>query len=232
MLLEALEERLYEIDPKTDRLAYELATKGTLQIDYSRSLVCGQNPACRRATSEAITFIWGPPGTGKTETLANIALDYMEQGKRVLMVSYSNVSVDGALLRVVKKADYPAGTILRYGYPRANELLNEYREHVSYQYVYSKNPAIAEEIKSLNAQKHKLKKRDPERTRINKRLAAIRQLLLEQEKEAVLEAQFVATTVSKAIIDKTIYGHRFDAVIFDEARVLLRSILKNAVWKW
>jgi hypothetical protein len=141
----------------------------------------------------------------------------MEQGKKVLMLSYSNVSVDGALLRVVKKADCSAGKILRYGYPRANELLNEYKEYVSYQYVYSKNPSIAEEIKNLNAQKRKLKKRDPERTRINKRLAAIRQMLLEQEKEAVLKAQFVATTVSKAIIDKTIYGQRFDAVIFDEA---------------
>ena len=46
---------------------------------------------------QPITFVWGPPGTGKTQTLAKIALKHIENEEKVLMLSYSNVSVDGAV---------------------------------------------------------------------------------------------------------------------------------------
>lgn len=217
MLLEALSDRLDEMEPRIESIAYEVACKGNSQINRHMSIQCGQNLAYRRATSEPITFIWGPPGTGKTEILSNIALDHIEQGKRVLMVSYSNVSVDGALLRVAKKADYSMGTLVRYGYPRVRELLEDNRQLTSYQCVLSKNPVLAAEFKSLIVQKRKLKKKDPERIKINKRLAKIREKLMEQEKILIQNAQFVATTVSKAIVDKTVYSQKFDVVIFDEA---------------
>ena len=54
------------------------------------------------------------------------------------MLSYSNVSVDGALLRVARKADLPEGMVIRYGYPRTKELL-ESKTLTSYQYVLHKN---------------------------------------------------------------------------------------------
>ena len=216
-LLEALTERLDEMTLKSESIAYELACKGKFQIEKNKSIVCGQNFAYQRATSEAITFIWGPPGTGKTETLSNIALDHIEDGKRVLMVSYSNVSVDGALLRVAKKADYPEGMIVRYGYPRTKELIEDNRNLTSYQCVLNKNPDLAQEYRDLSAEKRKYKKKDLERIDINKRLLQIRSNLLMQEKELIQNACFVATTISKALVDKTIYSQKFDVVIFDEA---------------
>ena len=65
-------------------------------------------------------IFYGPPGTGKTQTLANIALKHMEKGERVLMLSYSNVSVDGALLRTARMAKdkMKPGIFVRYGYPK------------------------------------------------------------------------------------------------------------------
>lgn len=50
-----------------------------------------------------------------------------------------------------------------------------------------------------------------------KKLNAIRNILLEQEKKLIHEAAFVATTVSKATVDRAVYMQRFDVVIFDEA---------------
>lgn len=38
-----------------------------------------------------------------------------------------------------------------------------------------------------------------------------------EEKETVKTAGFVATTVSKAVVDRVIYQESFDVVIFDEA---------------
>lgn len=215
-LLEALMERLDEMEPSAGSLAYEIACNGRRQITKWQKIKSGQNFAFNRATSEKITFIWGPPGTGKTETLANIALEHIKNGRRVLMLSYSNVSVDGALLRVAKKADLPNGMVIRYGYPRTKMLL-ESETLTSYQYVLHKNPMKAAEYQKLNERKKKLKRKDPDRIEINKKLNKIRDYLLEEEKVLIHRSMFVATTVSKATVDKDIYTQKFDVVIFDEA---------------
>ena len=52
-----------------------------------------------------VTFIWGPPGTGKTYTLAQIAIKCIENNERVLIISHSNVAVDGAIERIVKNLE-------------------------------------------------------------------------------------------------------------------------------
>ena len=176
ILLEALVERLNEMTISGNNIAYELACKGRSKITPFLSVIRGQNSALRKATSEKITFIWGPPGTGKTETLANIALEYIANGKRILMLSYSNVSVDGALLRVNRKSDYQPGTILRYGYPRNKELL-ESKTLTSFQYVLNQNKDLAEEYYSLVAQKKSLRKKDAKRREINEKLQQIRKRL-------------------------------------------------------
>ncbi len=215
-LLEALMERLSEMEPNGESLAYQIACNGSQQIERMRKIKSGQNLAFNKATSEKITFIWGPPGTGKTETLANIALEHMYQGRRVLMLSYSNVSVDGALLRVSKKADLPEGMVIRYGYPRTKELL-ESKTLTSYKYVLYKNPGKAAEYQELLDKKKKMKQKDPERIDVKKRLNRNREQLLEQERELIYKSSFVATTVSKATVDKAVYMQKFDVVIFDEA---------------
>ncbi len=216
ILLEMLMEQLGEMNPTSNSIAYELACKGKSKINPMRSILKGQNTAVRRGTSEKITFIWGPPGTGKTETLARIALDYIYSGKRVLMLSYSNVSVDGALLRVAEKADHPEGQIVRYGYPRVKKLI-ESKSLTSFQYALNLEPHVAEEYYSLLAEKKKTNKREIRRKQINDRLNQIRRRVANIEKEVVDNAAFVATTISKAVIDKTIYTQMFDVVIFDEA---------------
>ena len=215
-LLESLGDRLDEMSLQKDSIAYEIVCNGKKQISPWKGIIRGQNAALNRAASEKITFIWGPPGTGKTETLANIALEHINQGRRVLMLSYSNVSVDGALLRVANKADFPDGKVIRYGYPRTKELIDS-ETLTSYQYVLHKNPQMAQEYKELLEKKKKMKKRSSERLEINKRLNRIRENLLEQEKAIIHSAVFIATTVSKATVDKALYMQRFDVVIFDEA---------------
>ena len=215
-LMEALTERLDELDSETASIAYELACNGISKINQKNFIGLGQDLALKKSTMQPITFIWGPPGTGKTTTLAKIALEHMLQGERILMVSYSNVSVDGAVLKIANMSDYEPGQIIRYGYPRVKELLDS-ETLTSYSYVLYKNPDLAEAHKVLNQERKKLKKDDPRRIELRKKINKIREKLLEHEKELVKSAAFVATTVSKAIVDKTLYAQKFDVVIFDEA---------------
>lgn len=136
-----------------------LVCDGKNQVS-TKNIIKGQENAIEHASNEPITFIWGPPGTGKTHTLATIALKFIREGKRVLMVSYSNVSVDGAIDRIYRlsKGSYQNGEIIRYGYPRDENLINNSRLN-SYSYVLSKNQKLYKEYKDLNGQRHLVDKK-------------------------------------------------------------------------
>ena len=55
-----------------------------------------QERAVRRSLGSRTTFVWGPPGTGKTWTLARVVEAHYRAGRSVLLVSHTNVAVDTA----------------------------------------------------------------------------------------------------------------------------------------
>lgn len=72
------------------------------------------------------TFIWGPPGTGKTQTIGAVGALLYRNRRSLLVVSHTNIAVDQAILRIAKllpEADLQAGKILRVGEPRDQQLL-------------------------------------------------------------------------------------------------------------
>ena len=215
-LMESLIERINDLDTINNPIAYELACKGKSQIQKRRAIILGQDAALKKSQTDTVTIIWGPPGTGKTTTLAKIAMECMNKGQRVLMLSYSNVSVDGALLRVAEMNDRKPGQVIRYGYPRVKELMDS-RTLTSYAYVLNQNPVLAKEYQELLIEKRKLRRKDQKRIDINNAISKIRSTLVDKERELIQNAAFVATTVSKAVVDRAIYSQTFDTVIFDEA---------------
>ena len=81
--------------------------------------------------------------------MAKIANSYIAQGKSVLIVSHSNVSVDGVIKQVVKmlgtdkQSVLEDGKILRFGYVRDDELSqNPYA--TSFNYALSKCDSYAQ----------------------------------------------------------------------------------------
>lgn len=216
-LINYLIERMKILRENSSQIVRSLVCDGNKKIQHSNKIVTGQDNACKMSLSQPITFIWGPPGTGKTETLAKIAHEHLNKGYRVLMLSYSNVSVDGAINRVFQKDKKPApGKIVRYGYPRDKELL-QHEYLTSYNLVLKKRPDLFNERQMLIKLIKNLARTSNKYVETRKRLTEIRNLMNDEEKKAVRKADFVATTVSKAIADITIYGQKFDTVIFDEA---------------
>lgn len=61
-----------------------------------------QTQAIEKAMSCRSLFIWGPPGTGKTDTLGFIIANYLKNGKKVLFASNTNRAVDVGLLSVLR----------------------------------------------------------------------------------------------------------------------------------
>lgn len=216
-LLAFLQKRMEEIEIQPSPIVKALVCDGKNNIVVSSAITKGQKNACKMSISQPITFVWGPPGTGKTETLAKIALLHLQNNYRILMLSYSNVSVDGAVWRVFEKAnELPNGSIVRYGYPKDKSLLH-HGYLTAYNQALNNHPELLEERKQLLLEKKNAPKDSKLYFEISQRLSEIRKLLSDEEKQVVNNASFVATTVSKAIADSLLYEGKFDTVIFDEA---------------
>ncbi len=60
-----------------------------------------QCDAIEKSLKNRVTFVWGPPGTGKTATLGFIIANYLLSGMRVLFASNTNRAVDVGLISAI-----------------------------------------------------------------------------------------------------------------------------------
>ena len=56
-----------------------------------------QTEAVKKGLAQRALFVWGPPGTGKTRTLAALTANLLKGGKRVLLTAMSNAALDNLL---------------------------------------------------------------------------------------------------------------------------------------
>ena len=86
------------------------------------ALDASQRAAVQLCSDSSLAFVWGPPGTGKTTTLAHIADELFAQGLRILLVSTTNDALDHALARLAAKPEFrhaiDAGRVVRLGQTR------------------------------------------------------------------------------------------------------------------
>jgi len=122
-LLEQLLERLAELGEDASDLPLALfgfrqpelgAPAGDLDDDSANEF---QLDALRAVLERDVTYVWGPPGTGKTTTLALIAEHLVRRGMRVLAVASTNVAVDNAVLKVAERLA-GSGSVVRFGTPQ------------------------------------------------------------------------------------------------------------------
>ncbi len=93
-----------------------------------------QIDAVWRALGSDTTFVWGPPGTGKTTTLARIVEGHYRAGRSVLLVSNTNIAVDTALEQVAERLSselgFDEGLVLRKGTIVKEELKEKFGAQV------------------------------------------------------------------------------------------------------
>ena len=84
-----------------------------------------QSEAVGSALGRDTTFIWGPPGTGKTTTIGTIGCELYKRRRSILLVSHTNTAVDGALLSIAETLGgrFDDGSILRVGDPVDSRLV-------------------------------------------------------------------------------------------------------------
>lgn len=93
--------------------------RGTALRGEHGALDASQRAAVQLCSDSALAFVWGPPGTGKTVTLASVIEELLAQDKRILLVSTTNAAIDQVLARLAARPWFApsvaAGTTLRLG---------------------------------------------------------------------------------------------------------------------
>jgi hypothetical protein len=166
-LVERLKERLAKVEngevpfhrPAAER-ALGLAAPRTAEGDPHAAVLADgranadQVQAVRRSLGSDTTFVWGPPGTGKTSTLARIVEAHFRAGRSVLLVSNTNIAVDTALERVAERLqgepDFHHGLVIRHGPVVKAELRQRFGAQVILERVVARlSEALAAEKQSF-----------------------------------------------------------------------------------
>lgn len=123
-----------------------------------------QHNAIESSINDFLSIIWGPPGTGKTQTIAKAIECHLNLGRKVLLLSHSNNAVDQALLKVagqMKTTYYKEGQLVRLGTPKP-EMSDKYeKENCSLVMIDKiaefKSKELAKEKQELHLQLEKIR---------------------------------------------------------------------------
>jgi predicted DNA helicase len=111
---------------------------GRLASSFQQSLNISQKRAVEQSLlAEDLFLVHGPPGTGKTTTMAESILQHVRLGVRVLATADSNTAVDN----LVQKLDALGCSVLRIGNPAR---LDPRLANLSLDYILSEDPAYQE----------------------------------------------------------------------------------------
>jgi len=95
-----------------------------------------QAEAVAMALANNVSYLWGPPGTGKTRTLGALVDLLFDMKKRVLVCSNTNQAVDQVLLKIcnlfgITHSALQEGKVIRIGKIHHQELASEFYPFVS-----------------------------------------------------------------------------------------------------
>ena len=185
-----------------------------------------QYEAFKAALGNDITFIWGPPGTGKSYTLAAIVMALHKMGKeRTAVCCLSNVAVDQLLNKVVeiigqKEPDMPRGEFYRAGRTQDEVLLKT-------DFLFpddATSSSLRRRIKLLNDRIGYFKKHNQQYSEeaiiIKAKLKDAREQLKEHTDYLISQVKVVFSTISNFVLNDKLKGDTFDNLIVDEASML------------
>jgi hypothetical protein len=152
-LIERIESKTGSQNPAGDRILNGRSFGEPLMLsEFVRDkLNENQKRAVCSSLGRDTTFIWGPPGTGKTWTIGEIGDQLLRMNKSLLVVSHTNAAVDEALLNIAEHVTQDvleSGKILRVGESR-NPVLNSQTNLLLQTHVDKRSQALAERRDAL-----------------------------------------------------------------------------------
>lgn len=231
-LLEAINKRLSKMSYSPSYPIASLLDRDFTAIDLPKNdtkvikgeLDSDQLEAVTQSLNKSLSLIWGPPGTGKSYTLAHLLVNSLIRNKRTLVCCIANVAVDSItrklieLLEVLNRKNninFKNGEVLRLGFTRDPSLTK-----LDYLFPNSDNiknlrTQIEQINKTINSEENKKRKNEHQskRTDLKKQLA-------NEINKVIGNAKIIFCTASKMHADSKFEDLSFDNLIIDEASMM------------
>jgi superfamily I DNA and/or RNA helicase len=211
-----------------------------------------QQDAVRAGLMRRALYLWGPPGTGKTTSLAALIHAQVLAGRRVLVLAPSNAACDVLALAVADRLKglphFDRGLMLRVGPRPSSELRARYGAQVVPQDVAERLTseacatliqALEEDISSSKSTLAILQQHTAAARRVSRRLCdskqQLAQLIRSQESlqdrrcEQLLEqCRVLVTPIHNVYLSRQLRG-QFDVIVVDEVSMVTLPQLFLAV---
>lgn len=218
-------------DPDHCQKIYDPANPFVYHLDDS------QKQAVIQALQNDVTFIWGPPGTGKSHTLARLIANLYEQGERTAVTSISNVAVDSLLSKFIELADGDYRKILKRDLLQKNEILRlgyaqseDIRQIKQIQFDSTEISSLSAKLEILTNRIDDSSDKDASLILRSRRDEVKRKLDIEIGK-FLAQAKVLFLTSSKFLLDTSLKDVEFDNLIVDEGSMMniptLLALAKN-----
>lgn len=198
----------------------------TAPLRFFDRLDRSQKKAFLAALDTDLTLIWGPPGTGKSFTLASIIYALYQLGEdRTVVCCLSNVAVDQLLCKLLDIIDDEGlkinpGNIYRAGRTMDGRIIDT-------EYLFPKDErtiSLRNQIKDNNEKILRLKEHKQDKSEASILLKATNKELREDLKAhtefLVKSSRLVFSTISNFILNTNLYESKFDNLIVDEASMM------------
>lgn len=204
-----------------------------------------QRIALGAALAQEVTYVWGPPGTGKTQTVGRLVHALVDRGERVLLAAHTNVAVDNALERVLREGHFSSESVVRVGPP--GEALRGFGvelDTLAHRTLLRERPDDAKQIdrvcrelaragakafalrseavpvgRRLRVAQEALAAMEEKPDGFVDQVSELLDLVIGCERSVVERAEVVATTLTRLHTMRLFRGFQTDAVIVDEASV-------------
>lgn len=196
-------------------------TTGNLNDDQHRAL--------QESERNPISFIWGPPGTGKSHTLSHLITRRAIESSSVLLVATSNVAVDAVMSKLLEnqklKGLIDQGSIVRSGHPQ-REPMSQWEPVHPLNIALQHYPTLRsrlDDLKTLRKERLRLVKHSKSATveskliEIHREIQRINNEFKKHIKLIEETATVIGTTFAKLIVSQSLHERRYDLVIVDEA---------------
>ena len=186
-----------------------------------------QRLAIKHVLKSDISFIWGPPGSGKSFTLATLISILFQKKESTLVCCISNVAVDQLVNKVIDNFESldikPSNCeIIRAGSTTDSRLL-------SVDYLFPKDATVdnlRKRIKELNYAIKIIPRRTASQSNLAKQLellqdrSELKESLKKHIDNIISRSYTISTTIANYMLSTNLHEKQFDNLIIDEASMV------------